>query len=76
MYDGSFKQPRRHMAYDASERDDDDRIVIGNKQQDAQSQPEPVGRYCFKKNQIVDIRLISSRGRRHLCRLFVMVGLF
>lgn len=30
VYDGGSAQPRRHMAYDASEREDDDKIVIGS----------------------------------------------
>ena len=42
VYDGSFTQARRHMAYDASERDDDDRIVIGGKQHGGPSKPDPV----------------------------------
>lgn len=34
------------MAYDASEHDDSDKIVIGSKKHDVQSKPEPVSSPC------------------------------
>jgi G patch domain-containing protein 1 len=46
VYDGSFKQARRHMAYDASERDEDDEVVIGTKQYNGQSKTSPVSLIC------------------------------
>lgn len=30
VYDGGYAQPRRHMAYDASEKEDEDQITIGS----------------------------------------------
>lgn len=46
VYDGSSKQARRHMAYDASERDNEDEIVIGSKQYGVRSKPLPVSIMC------------------------------
>jgi G patch domain-containing protein 1 len=48
VYDGSSNQTRRHMAYDASEREDDDRIVIGGKQHGGPSKPDSVSRMFMK----------------------------
>lgn len=43
------------MAYDASERDDDDRIVIGGKQHGARSKPDSVSVIYTENGQLSNI---------------------
>ena len=63
------------MAYDASERDDDDRIVIGGKQHGARSKPESVS-VIYTEMDLADNFLTSSRGQHPLCKPFMTVDLF
>lgn len=46
VYDRSLKHSRRHMAYDISEHDDGDRIVIGSNKNGVQHKQAQVSFFC------------------------------
>lgn len=64
VYDGSLNSARRHMAYDISEHDDGDRIVIGSNKHHEQNKPEQVSprhgnRGCLS-SRFQEVRIVCA----------------